>query len=167
MLSDRRIARPIDHAIPDGARPAARVLILGADGRLLLLEAEHASDGSRFWLAPGGGLEPGERFEDAAKREVLEETGLQIEVDRCVWTRHHVYDWGGRMHSQYERYFTATTSVSAVKPIRADDYVIGHRWWNLEVLLGSDETFVPHRLPALWSDIMRGETPRPPFDCGV
>jgi 8-oxo-dGTP diphosphatase len=33
---------------------------------------------------PGGRLEPGERFNDALKREVLEETGLEVEIGRPV-----------------------------------------------------------------------------------
>lgn len=46
----------MNDSIPEGARPVARVLLLDASQRLLLLNAEHASDGYRFWLTPGGGL---------------------------------------------------------------------------------------------------------------
>lgn len=48
---------PMNDTIPQGARPVARVLLLDASQRLLLLNAEHASDGYRFWITPGGGLE--------------------------------------------------------------------------------------------------------------
>lgn len=36
------------------------------------------------WEAPGGILEPGETFEEGVAREVLEETGLQVEVERLT-----------------------------------------------------------------------------------
>lgn len=52
----------------------AAVLILDDQNRLLLLKR---SD-SGFWGPPGGAVEPGEVVEEAAKRETLEETGLQV-----------------------------------------------------------------------------------------
>jgi ADP-ribose pyrophosphatase YjhB (NUDIX family) len=82
--------------VPAGARPAARVLVLSEQSRLLLLEAEDAPGGHRWWLAPGGGLQADETFEAAAERELNEETGLRLAVGRWVWTRRHVFTWEGR-----------------------------------------------------------------------
>jgi 8-oxo-dGTP pyrophosphatase MutT (NUDIX family) len=50
------------------------VLIVAPRGRLLLLER---SD-NQCWGPPGGALEPGESAEAAARREVREETGLEL-----------------------------------------------------------------------------------------
>jgi mutator protein MutT len=61
-----------------GCRPlilvAAGALILDEQGRLLL--QRRADDGS--WDLPGGALELGESVEEAVRREVREETGLEI-----------------------------------------------------------------------------------------
>ena len=61
-----------------GHRPllmvGAAILVVDAQNRLLLLKR---SDSGR-WGPPGGSTEPGERVEEAAKRETLEETGLEI-----------------------------------------------------------------------------------------
>ena len=52
----------------------AAILIVDNQNRLLLMKR---SD-SGCWGLPGGATEPGEVVEDAAKREALEETGLQV-----------------------------------------------------------------------------------------
>lgn len=61
-----------------GHRPilmvGAGILIQDADQRLLLLKR---SD-NHCWGLPGGAVEPGEEVEQAARRETLEETGLEV-----------------------------------------------------------------------------------------
>lgn len=53
-------------------------------GRLLMVH--HRRPGRYdFWVAPGGGVKGDESLEQAAKREVWEETGLVIEVDRLIY----------------------------------------------------------------------------------
>ena len=56
------------------ALPAAAACIRDEEGRILLLRR---SDG--LWSVPGGGLDPGERLDQAVVREVREETGLEVE----------------------------------------------------------------------------------------
>lgn len=68
-------------------RPTARVLLVDEDERVLLFRGESDADGSGFWFPTGGGLEPGETPQQAAVREVLEETGQRIELGPEVWTR--------------------------------------------------------------------------------
>ena len=56
-------------------RPAARIVLLDAAGRVLLFRFD-PSDRPPFWVTPGGALDPGESYEAAAQRELLEETGI-------------------------------------------------------------------------------------------
>jgi ADP-ribose pyrophosphatase YjhB (NUDIX family) len=51
-----------------------------ADGRWVVLISRRNASGRLQWTLPKGGLEDGETIEDAAVREVLEETGLDAEV---------------------------------------------------------------------------------------
>jgi 8-oxo-dGTP pyrophosphatase MutT (NUDIX family) len=50
------------------------------DGRVLVVHRRRYDD----WSLPKGKLEPGETWEDAALREVLEETGLQCELGAAL-----------------------------------------------------------------------------------
>ena len=151
--------------VPEGARPVARVLILDRDRRVLLLQG---TNGVRlFWLAPGGGVEPGETFEAAAHREVLEETGLEIALGPCIWTRHHIFEMRGRQYNQFERFYIASLVRDVGRAHRPDAYVVASRWWTPEEIATSAEIFAPRRLAVLWPDVVAGRYPASPFDCGV
>jgi len=51
-----------------------------SEGQVLLVRHEESQTGASYWVLPGGGREPGERFEDAAGREVREETGVEVRL---------------------------------------------------------------------------------------
>jgi 8-oxo-dGTP pyrophosphatase MutT (NUDIX family) len=157
----------MNDTIPEGARPVARVLLMDSRDRLLLLCAEEKSNGHRFWLTPGGGLEGGETFEQAAVRELLEETGLEVPIGRWVWTRHHIYSWNGQDHNQYERFFVARTEDDQIRPRSPDGYIIGHRWWSASEIGESSEDFAPRRLAPLFAAILRGDVANHAIDCGI
>lgn len=62
-------------------RVAAYAVIVG-DGRLLL--SRLVSRNRPMWILPGGGIDEGEDPYDAVIREVFEETGYRVEVDRLL-----------------------------------------------------------------------------------
>jgi 8-oxo-dGTP diphosphatase len=55
-------------------------VVVRDDGRILVVQRR---DNAR-WEPPGGVLELGETFEDGVRREVAEETGVQVEVERLT-----------------------------------------------------------------------------------
>jgi ADP-ribose pyrophosphatase YjhB (NUDIX family) len=98
-----------------GHRPilmvGATILIIDAEDRLLLMKR---SD-SDCWGPPGGAVEPGELVEDAAKRETLEETGLQIEGMTLFGVfsgedLHYIYPNGDEVYNVTIVYFSRDAS---------------------------------------------------------
>jgi ADP-ribose pyrophosphatase YjhB (NUDIX family) len=60
--------------------PRVVVAVIVRNNNKLLLVKEKLEDLKDHWIIPGGGVEFGERITDAAKREILEETGINIKV---------------------------------------------------------------------------------------
>ncbi|MGZ4437088.1 MAG: NUDIX hydrolase [Nocardioides sp.] len=63
--------------------PCVGAVIRDGDGRFLLVRRGRDPDRGR-WSVPGGKIEPGESDVAACAREVLEETGLRVEVGAYV-----------------------------------------------------------------------------------
>ena len=95
----------------------AGAVVRDEQGRLLLVRRGH-EPGLGVWSLPGGRLEPGESAAQAAAREVLEETGLEVDIGELLAT---VDLWGGyRVHD-----FTGTVVGGE---LRAGDDASDVRW---------------------------------------
>lgn len=60
-----------------------RVIIMDEENRVLVVRQHH--EGRDIWMVPGGGIEEGEDTLQAGIREVMEETGLEIEMGPLLW----------------------------------------------------------------------------------
>jgi ADP-ribose pyrophosphatase YjhB (NUDIX family) len=153
-------------------RPAARVLLVDPTGRVLLLRFLSDETGYAWWATPGGGLVDGESHEEAARREIFEETGLaDCGLGPCVWVREHVFPWKGRRYRQQERFFLAR--VEAFEP-RGDhctteevELLQEHRWWTVDEIEASSDLFAPRRLGGLLRQLLAQGPPPAPVDVGV
>lgn len=143
-------------------RPTARVMVFDTADRILLLEihdklALHVLHPgmTQYWLVPGGGLDPGETPEQAAVRELREETSLQIaSPGPCLWVEDRPLvplPVDGAMTCR-DHYFAVRISQPEVHLGNLLDYEkethLAFKWWDLTTLERSGDDCVPHDLVA-------------------
>ena len=71
------------------------------DGQILLIKHREHSNGRSYWVIPGGRREGNETEEDCVKREMLEETSLEISVERILLDEAGDPNGNGRRRKTY------------------------------------------------------------------
>ena len=134
-------------------RLAARVLVLDPDGHVLLMRGFDPSrpEAGSWWLTPGGGVDAGESLEDAARRELREETGLEVDaVGAPVFERRVLFDFEADSFDQTEHFFCVRAERFTITRAGWTDLeqrsFLEHRWWSTDELAVTAETIYPEDL---------------------
>lgn len=136
-------------------RATSRVLLFDEGGRtLLFLQYGKSHEVPPRWITPGGGVDPGESHEQAAIREVFEETGFVLESidppfldeDFDADQRWHPYQNG---HSAWYAVYT-TQFEPARDGWTAEETadVVEWRWMTADELEAQEHEYEPASLPA-------------------
>ncbi len=112
-------------------------LVRDEAGHLLLVQRANAP-GQGLWSIPGGRVEPGESDADALRRELAEETGLEVVVGELVGrverpgpggVTYDIYDYactvtGGRLHAGDDALQVAFAPAATVRTLPTSDGLV-------------------------------------------
>ncbi|MGK3996655.1 NUDIX domain-containing protein [Sorangium sp. So ce1024] len=104
----------------------AVVLVRLGDRFLLVHERKH----DQLWYLPAGRVEPGETFEEAARRETLEETGVPVELQGILRIEHTPSSLQARLRVIFVARPAGNTPPKSVP----DEHSLEARWVTLEEL---------------------------------
>jgi 8-oxo-dGTP diphosphatase len=115
-------------------KPPVSMAIITKDDRVLMVRRRQR-EGKLSWAFPGGGIEAGETAEQAAVREVAEETALEVKAVQVLGQRIHP-DTGADMT------YVACEPVVGEARVEDDEELAEVAWITLEEI----PTYVPYGL---------------------
>jgi len=144
-------------------RPTSRLLVLDEHDRLLLMMTKAPdTSGAARWITPGGGVDPGESHEEAAVRELHEETGQVVaEVGPVVRVDDFEVPWDAadHTHGHAEFFVVRLPHFEVVDDDWTDDErvdILESRWFSLDELESTTDPVEPVDLAVTVADVLRG-----------
>ncbi len=145
-------------------REAIRAFLLTPEQEVLLLRIRPPGGAAAFWIAPGGGLEPGETVERGLRRELKEELGLEhFSMGPLLWRREHTFNWAEKRYCQREQFYVV--HIARFEPHMSDalemQVLDSFRWWRVGELAHATERLTPLSLAQI---LARYLTQGPPLE---
>jgi 8-oxo-dGTP diphosphatase len=130
-------------------RKASRLILLDSERRVLLFR-HRRDNGETFWAPPGGGLESGETFEQAALREASEELGMTGFPVMLLWERTTDFVYMDNFVNQHECLFLIQGELpdlsDSARKVHNQEGILEMRWWTATELKSTSELVFPEEI---------------------
>lgn len=135
---------------PRRVRRAARLLVEAEDGTILLFRFT-PSDRPPLWATPGGECDPGEDYAAAARRELLEETGLALDPGEVIFQRRNDFiTFHGEPVTAHEAWFHVQVASRDIDTAGHTEHELSvmqsHRWFTRAELADWPEAIYPQEI---------------------
>ena len=130
--------------------------MLDDDNRILMVRQDHPE--RKVWMVPGGSIEEGESSAQAAVREVLEETGLEIETGGLIWHVEEVSERGQRFVNFFRAKVTGGELKLGTDPeFSEENQVLAEiRFMTREEVAGLENVYPEFLRSELWEHLEQG-----------
>lgn len=134
-----------------------RVIVPDDLGRILMVKQVH--ENKAIWMVPGGGIEAGENAEEAAVREIREETGLDVKIKRLLW---HVEEVSEERGQRFVNFFLAektggVLNLGSDPEFDGDHQVLREvKYFSKEEILTLEKVYPGYLKTELWEALEPG-----------
>lgn len=162
-------------------RQGVRIILLNEANELLLMCIDDSKIRSiegeyngHFWVLIGGQIEANETVQDAAIREVFEETGIRkedVEFGPIVWFGELNLMFNNKPTHIKEKFIVARTkkrTISLSNLVAHETQIVKQvAWFSFDQIINSSETIYPVLLPKYLPDIIAGKYPKEPLEINL
>ena len=153
-------------------RKSSRAIVLNKQNQIFLFRYtfDFFAEEDSIWITPGGGLDEGENFDEALKRELLEELGIELtEPAPFVFYRNPLYELkNGETARCEERFYLVYCEEEMVSYAgwteSENKRMTAGKWWTVEEIRQSKETFFSEDILEILERLSRGEIPKEPVE---
>jgi len=151
-------------------RKSSRAIVLNKQNQIFLFRYtfDFFAEKEAIWITPGGALEEGETFEEALKRELYEELGMELtEPAPEVFYRTPIYELkNGETVRSEERFYLVRleeTEFSYANWTESENKrMTAGRWWSVDEIRKSSEKFFSEDAVGILERVSGGEIPKEP-----
>lgn len=152
-------------------RKSSRAIILNSNHEIFLFQFnfDYFAKGNVVWITPGGGLEDGETFDMALKREVFEELGIKLnQCYKQIYYRNPIYSLkNGELAQCEERFFLVyldgKEEFSFINWTEHESKrMLYGKWWSIADIQQSEDEFFSSDIINILDNLSKGKIPEEP-----